>query len=557
MAAVKQLSVGNQSIESKNPVDLYRSLSKNQVMERKRHATASMDMRTIAKFLCQMKVTKPEVLRATPEYRALQGCGRALRGNPDPMRLFALSQEVDVIDEFWSHSWHGESWKKILLLLVLKNGKAAMAVGTLGASLAMFLFMAGILPGKYNAGRDYDALNSCWCVWTGILLSSVTLAFWKTRKMVFLDRVCVNQVDEDEKCEAILSIGALLKSSQAMLVLWDTTYVERLWCVFELAAYIKSHGDGENRQPTIRPTLLGPCTCSVAVSTAVFMLVALMAPFDDPLLGVRVGFFAAAALFRGFYRAIETTKEQMRNFSVQGAKCACCDLGHTGEGALMLCDRRIVLSSCIDQWYGSIDVFEESVQSVVREELARQLGQDAFPYLWFVTASVPVVWGMMDIVAIRVLAGAREAAIHYAIVGLVWWLCVFPSLFAAWSKLAFLLRHRGRRGYDILMNFLCCLAWPPLLALVYAFQYACTRLLDDEVYAALVFATTWTVVVLVTRSPCLRGRARKPPTAPNESALPDEPAPEPAPEPNIDEKDEQEGPWRGTGGHQVYVHVSV
>ncbi|CAE7722822.1 unnamed protein product [Symbiodinium sp. CCMP2592] len=544
MAAVKQLSVGNQSVESKNPVDLYRSLSKNQVMERKRHATASMDMRTIAKFLCQMKVTKPEVLRATPEYRALQGCGRSLRGNPDPMRLFKLSQEVDVIDEFWSHSWHGESWKKILLLLVLKNGKAAMAVGTLGAGLAMFLFMAGILPGKYNAGRDYDALNSCWCVWTGILLASVTLVFWKTRKMVFLDRVCVNQVDEDEKCEAVLSIGALLKSSQAMLVLWDTTYVERLWCVFELAAYIKSHGDSENRQPTIRPTLLGPCTCSVAVGTAMFMLVALMAPFDNPLLGVSlllgvssVGFFAAAAGFRGFYRAIETTKEQMMNFSVQGAKCACCDIGHTGEGALMLCDRRIVLS-CIDQWYGSIDVFEASVQSVVRETLARQLGQDVFPYLWLVGASVPVLWGMMDIVAIRVAAGDRQAAMQYAIVGVVWWLCVFPLLFAGWSKLAFLLRHRGRRGYDILMNFLCCLAWPPLLGLVYAFQEACTRLLDDEVHAALVFATTWIALVLVTRV-CLRGRPLEPPTAPNESAMPDEPAPEPAPEPDIAEKDEE------------------
>ena len=25
-----------------------------------------------------------------------------------------------------------------------------------------FLFTTGIFPGKYNAGRDYDALNSCW-----------------------------------------------------------------------------------------------------------------------------------------------------------------------------------------------------------------------------------------------------------------------------------------------------------------------------------------------------------------------------------------------------------
>ena len=41
------------------------------------------------------------------------------------------------IDEFWSHSWHGEARRKILLLL-LKNGPAAILMGTLGA-LAMML----------------------------------------------------------------------------------------------------------------------------------------------------------------------------------------------------------------------------------------------------------------------------------------------------------------------------------------------------------------------------------------------------------------------------------
>ena len=28
-----------------------------------------------------------------------------------------MSKETDIIDEFWSHSWHSEPWKKVLCLL--------------------------------------------------------------------------------------------------------------------------------------------------------------------------------------------------------------------------------------------------------------------------------------------------------------------------------------------------------------------------------------------------------------------------------------------------------
>lgn len=43
-----------------------------------------------------------------------------------------------------------------------------------------------------------------------------------------------------------------------MLVLWDPTYVERLWCVFELAAFLKSRESGTATKLFIRPTILGP-----------------------------------------------------------------------------------------------------------------------------------------------------------------------------------------------------------------------------------------------------------------------------------------------------------
>ena len=35
-------------------------------------------------------------------------------------------------------------------------------------------------------------------------------------------------------------------TKNSMLILWDHTWGQRLWCIFELAAYLKCHGDERN-----------------------------------------------------------------------------------------------------------------------------------------------------------------------------------------------------------------------------------------------------------------------------------------------------------------------
>ena len=46
------------------------------------------------------------------------------------------------------------------------------------------------------------------------------------------------------------------------LVLWDVTFVERLWCIFELAGFLKSHAQLSSRV-VIRPVLFGPCALAI------------------------------------------------------------------------------------------------------------------------------------------------------------------------------------------------------------------------------------------------------------------------------------------------------
>ena len=61
----------------------------------------------------------------------------------------------------------------------------------------------------------------------------LTLFFWRCRFSIFLDVICIDQKDETRKAKGIISMGAILKSSDSILVLWDSSYSSRLWCVWE------------------------------------------------------------------------------------------------------------------------------------------------------------------------------------------------------------------------------------------------------------------------------------------------------------------------------------
>ena len=46
---------------------------------------------------------------------------------------------------------------------------------------------------------------------------------------MFVDRMCINQSDERMKAEGILNIGAVLRVTKSLLVMFDESYADRLW----------------------------------------------------------------------------------------------------------------------------------------------------------------------------------------------------------------------------------------------------------------------------------------------------------------------------------------
>ena len=61
----------------------------------------------------------------------------------------------------------------------------------------------------------------------GPVLWCPQLLAFAAKASVFLDRICIHQSDPRLKMEGVMSIGAFLKRSERMLVLWDASYMQR------------------------------------------------------------------------------------------------------------------------------------------------------------------------------------------------------------------------------------------------------------------------------------------------------------------------------------------
>ena len=183
---------------------------------------------TLIESVAKMEVVNPEVLRVTPVFRALEHFAAALRPG-SAVDFYHKSRRSQRISTFWSHSWHGGHWKKIFAIITLYNGTAAVLLSLLTGACMMLLFSLGALPGIDRGWFDDSFQWSCWSTFSGLVVASLVMIFWRPRTAVFLDRICISQSDARLKTEAILSLAGLLNNSDRMLVLWDPTWTERLW----------------------------------------------------------------------------------------------------------------------------------------------------------------------------------------------------------------------------------------------------------------------------------------------------------------------------------------
>jgi hypothetical protein len=390
-----------------------------------------------AEKLSEMDVINPEVLRVTPAYRAFERCAQALRVGKDG-DLYFKSEKSDKVSTFWSHSWRGGHRGKIITLMTFYNGAPAVILGSLVAVLMMFLFGFADLPAWYRIESN-GVGHARWSLCFGFLATSVAMLFWRPQDRVFLDRICIHEKDLTLKTQAILSLAGLLKKSDLMLILWDPTWTERMWCLFELAAFLKSRKAQTTKQELIiRPVLLGPVSIEMFITSSVVMFpltflggavsggIMTYAPLVSLIfLGGLVTIYMFVGTLRSYFQDLETMKQQLKVISFDRAQSTCCEQDHVNEsGNSYLCDRLLV-QKCINVWFGSQEAFEETVRSEVLDIVSRDLTHGVFTGKWVLGVTVPILWSFMDMAAYHIVSAQKLwhfRALNSLLNGLTTWL---------------------------------------------------------------------------------------------------------------------------------------
>lgn len=389
----------------------------------------------------------PDVLRSMPAHKALYGFGAVLRNSRGDGDTYALSEPADKIAHFWSHSWWANMWHKICTLLLVYAGPWAALASVVAAAICCLLVRLHVVPGNLCMGSGCETHAHCpqdsYCetfgrcfpialccrtnsgingtcpvdcdseydapelpvlrflpFFVGALIFVAVVFFWRPSTSVFLDKVCIHQTDLDKKQRGIDGLGGFLRMSSSMVVLWDETYFNRLWCTFELAAYLHLRRDSA-RIPVI-PVVRGwtILLCVLITYMAYFSVIMVDRVNEEGLLQFAIGqaimlvylvFFMRIARRYAYQRS--ELIAQLTNFSPQAANCWCCSVGHVHPETKeeVKCDRLVVYHAIRSFFPRGLEDFQAMVRGPVRKRIEQNLnGLLSFREVLYI--GLPGVW---------------------------------------------------------------------------------------------------------------------------------------------------------------------
>lgn len=206
---------------------------------------------------------------------------------------YNLSRPAPDIPFFISHSWRTGRLQKANAIAIFLHARVAVLItlltlATLSAIVGYRFSLSDTLcQPKTTMAWLYD------CFWAGAVpvITGLVFAFVVQfgyhlpgmKAYFFLDKVCIHQGDTASKQRVIESLDILLLYSRRMLVLWAPDYFDRLWCIYELATFMKLHPDGAARVdfiPTWMPTFISLMNLMLAFTMPILALTS-----TGPILG--------------------------------------------------------------------------------------------------------------------------------------------------------------------------------------------------------------------------------------------------------------------------------
>ena len=264
----------------------------------------------------------------------------------DLAQLHESTAIVSFLDSFFSHSWRTARLDKWAGLLLYLNAQAAALAMVAGTVLWALLESFGVVPRLlvwYMADRHMMMTGVPLLV--GYASGIIFLVHWQRiraclglrPRYCFLDKVCIDQVNDTRKAAGIASLGAFLGSAENFVVLFSPDYFSRLWCVYELAAFRHLQIAGKQKV-TFLPLAFPRVLFANAVGIAVMCLPYAITPIIAPWLGidtnaVTTGFLNWAAMpgsllccwtmyeCQRYVDARDMIDEQLDNFSITNTEC--------------------------------------------------------------------------------------------------------------------------------------------------------------------------------------------------------------------------------------------
>lgn len=103
----------------------------------------------------------------------------------------------------------------------------------------------GVMNDRYHIQRQKDFVQWLADTTTGAQARACQYAAWRwlgSGISLWLDKACIDQTSDETKAAGIELLDKYLMQAKRLLVLLSSEYLTRMWCVFELALFIKWRG---------------------------------------------------------------------------------------------------------------------------------------------------------------------------------------------------------------------------------------------------------------------------------------------------------------------------
>jgi len=231
---------------------------------------------------------------------------------------------------------------------------------------------------------------------------------------VFLDKACINQVNEELQREGIESLGGFLFYSWSLVVLYTRVYTQKVWTVYEMACFLLLNPEGHlvwlpvNLPPTI---LAGTAIALLADLVAWtlrrrFMMTVVAIPDYLPSLAYIPGLIVLHIQFRKVSREQAQSRADLRNFSIKDAVCAVESDRITVEDNVVCVMRLLehVQPDCTRE--EALAAFDLLVRSTMPQLIRSSSGMAGLRYEYALTVFFPHVVSIFDVVSAQVVGGA-------------------------------------------------------------------------------------------------------------------------------------------------------